>query len=109
VLREAGAIELAALPTLAPHEQIREAYSHYPREDRGLARRSIVHHLLLIRLFLREMCLAALAERRWRNFRSMPIQSAQFVAWDACFTSCLFAIAGNLAYRGLLLFGIMVK
>jgi site-specific recombinase XerD len=56
VLREAGTIAPAALPPLAPHEKIFEAFSHYLREDRGLATRSIVHHLPFIRLFLREVC-----------------------------------------------------
>lgn len=56
VLREAGMISAAALPPLTPHEQIFEAFSHYLREERGLAPKSIVRHLPFIRLFLREVC-----------------------------------------------------
>jgi site-specific recombinase XerD len=56
VLREAGAIALAAPPPLAPHERIFDAFSHYLREERGLAPKSVVHHLPFIRLFLREVC-----------------------------------------------------
>ncbi len=56
VLREAGTIALAALPPLTPHEQIFEAFSSYLREERGLAPKSIVNHLPVIRLFLREVC-----------------------------------------------------
>ena len=44
------------LPPLTPHEQIFEAFSHYLREERGLATKSIVRHLPFIRLFLREVC-----------------------------------------------------
>jgi len=51
VLREAGTIALAALPPLTPHEQIFEAFSSYLREERGLAPKSIVNHLPVIRLF----------------------------------------------------------
>jgi len=56
VFREAGMISAAALPPLTPHEQIFEAFSHYLREERGLAPKSIVRHLPFIRLFLREVC-----------------------------------------------------
>jgi site-specific recombinase XerD len=56
VLREAGAIAPATPPLLAPHEQIFDVFSHYLREERGLAPKSIVHHLPFIRLFLREVC-----------------------------------------------------
>jgi len=91
VLREADAIAPAALPPLASHEQILEADSYYLREDRGLARK----HLLFILLFLREVCLAAPAEGGGGIFLPMPIQCAQFVAWDACLPSCLFAIYGQ--------------
>jgi len=56
VLREAGAIAPAMLRPLTPHEQIFDAFSHYLREERGLATKSIVHHLPFIRLFLREVC-----------------------------------------------------
>lgn len=56
VLREAGAIALAASPPLTPHDQIFDAFSHYLREERGLAQNSVVHHLPFIRLFLHEVC-----------------------------------------------------
>ena len=56
MLREVGAIALAAPPPLTPHEQIFDAFSHYLREERGLATKSIVRHLPFIRLFLREVC-----------------------------------------------------
>src|SRR5260370_9343370 len=56
VLRETGTIAPAMLPPLTPHEQIFKAFSHYLREERGLATKSIVRHLPFIRLFLREVC-----------------------------------------------------
>jgi site-specific recombinase XerD len=56
VLREAGTIAPATPPLPASHEQIFDAFSHYLREERGLAPNSIVHHLPFIRLFLREVC-----------------------------------------------------
>ena len=56
MLREAGAIAPAMLRPLTPHEQIFDTFGHYLREERGLATKSIVHHLPFIRLFLREVC-----------------------------------------------------
>lgn len=56
VLREAGTIAPAALPPLTQNEQIFEAFSHYLRNERGLAPKSILRHLPVIRLFLREVC-----------------------------------------------------
>jgi site-specific recombinase XerD len=56
VLRETGTIAPAMRPPLTPHEQIFEAFSQYLQEERGLATKSIVHHLPFIRLFLREVC-----------------------------------------------------
>jgi site-specific recombinase XerD len=56
VLREAGTIAPAALPRLTPHEQIFEVFSHYLQNERGLAPKSILRHLPIIRQFLREVC-----------------------------------------------------
>jgi site-specific recombinase XerD len=56
VLRDSGTIAPAVLPPLTPHEQIFEAFSHYLHEDRGLAPKSIIRHLPVIRRFLREVC-----------------------------------------------------
>jgi Phage integrase, N-terminal SAM-like domain len=56
VLREAGTIAPAMQPPLTPHEQVFEAFSQYLQEERGLATKSIIHHLPFIRLFLREVC-----------------------------------------------------
>jgi len=55
-LREAGTIAPAALPPLTPHEQVFEAFSRHLRDERGLAPKSIVRHLPIVRLFLREVC-----------------------------------------------------
>jgi site-specific recombinase XerD len=62
VLREAGTIALPTPPPLTPHEQIFEAFSQFLREDRGLAQSSIVRHLPVIRLFLREVCPAGVSD-----------------------------------------------
>jgi len=56
VLRDAGTIAPVALPPLTPHEQIFEAFSNYLQEERGLAPKSIIRHLPVIRRFLREVC-----------------------------------------------------
>jgi site-specific recombinase XerD len=56
VLRDAGTIAPEALPPLTPHEQIFEAFSNYLQEERGLAPKSIIRHLPVIRRFLREVC-----------------------------------------------------
>src|SRR5260370_189124 len=55
VLREAGTIAPAMQPPLTPHEQVFKAFSQYLQEERGLATKSIVHHLPFIRLFLGEV------------------------------------------------------
>jgi len=56
VLCEAGTIAPAVLPPLTPHERIFEAFGHYLQAERGLAAKSIVHHLPFIRRFLHEIC-----------------------------------------------------
>ena len=56
VLREAGTIAPAALPPITPQDQIFEEYGDYLRRDRGLAGKSIIRHLPVIRRFLREVC-----------------------------------------------------
>ena len=56
VLRDAGTIAPAVLSPLTPPEQIFEAFSHYLHEERGLAPKSIIRHLPVIRRFLREVC-----------------------------------------------------
>ncbi|MGD0025797.1 MAG: tyrosine-type recombinase/integrase, partial [Xanthobacteraceae bacterium] len=56
VLREAGTIAPAALPPIAPQDQIFEEFGDYLRRERGLAPKSIIRHLPVIRRFLREVC-----------------------------------------------------
>lgn len=55
-LREEGAIAPLVLPPLTPHEQIFKEFDAYLRSERGLAPRSIVRHLPVIRRFLHEVC-----------------------------------------------------
>ena len=56
VLREAGAIAPAAAPPLTPHDRIFKEFDAYLRTERGLAPKSIVRHLPLVRRFLHEVC-----------------------------------------------------
>jgi integrase len=56
VLREEGAIASLVLPPLTPHERIFKEFDAYLRSERGLAPRSIVRHLPVIRRFLHEVC-----------------------------------------------------
>jgi site-specific recombinase XerD len=56
VLREEGAIAPSVLPPLPPHERIFKEFDAYLRSERGLAPRSIVRHLPVIRRFLHEVC-----------------------------------------------------
>ena len=44
------------LPPLTPHERIFKEFDAYLRSERGLAPRSIVRHLAVIRRFLHEVC-----------------------------------------------------
>ena len=56
VLHEGGAIAPLVLPPLTPHERIFKEFDVYLRSERGLAPRSIVRHLPVIRGFLHEVC-----------------------------------------------------
>jgi len=56
VLREEGAIAPAVLPPLTSHDRIFNEFDAYLRTERGLAPRSIVRHLPVIRRFLHEVC-----------------------------------------------------
>jgi site-specific recombinase XerD len=56
VLREEGAIAPAALPPLTPHGWIFQEFDAYLRTERGLAPRSVIRHLPVIRRFLHEVC-----------------------------------------------------
>ena len=56
VLREEGAIAPAVLPPFTPHDRIFNEFDAYLRTQRGLAPKSIVRHLPVIRRFLLEVC-----------------------------------------------------
>lgn len=56
VLREAGTIAPVALPPMTPQDQIFREFDDYLRRERGLAPKSIIRHLPVIRRFLREVC-----------------------------------------------------
>src|ERR1700749_1735560 len=56
VLREEGAIAPAELPPLTSHDRIFNEFDAYLRTERGLAPKSIVRHLPIIRRFLHEVC-----------------------------------------------------
>jgi len=56
VLREEGAIAPAALPLLTPHDRTFKEFNAYLAAERGLAPKSIIRHLPVIRRFLREVC-----------------------------------------------------
>jgi len=56
VLRDAGAIAPPAAPPMTPQARIFQAFAEYLRAERGLAPRSVVHHLPTIRRFLHEVC-----------------------------------------------------
>ena len=86
VLRDAGTIRPATLPPITPQDQIFEEFSDYLRRERGLAPKSIVRHLPIIRRFLREVCPAGASdlgkinqedvtryiERHARDWRRIP-------------------------------------
>ena len=56
VLREEGAIAPAVLPPLTSHDRIFNEFDAYLRTERGLAPKSIVRHLPVVRRFLHEVC-----------------------------------------------------
>jgi site-specific recombinase XerD len=56
VLREDGAIAPVVPPPLTPHDQIFKEFDAYLRSERGLAPKSIIRHLPVIRRFLHEVC-----------------------------------------------------
>jgi site-specific recombinase XerD len=56
VLREEGAIAPAVPPPLTSHDRIFHQFDAYLRTQRGLAPKSIVRHLPVIRRFLHEVC-----------------------------------------------------
>jgi hypothetical protein len=58
VSREAGMIVPAPLPPITPDDQIFEGFSDYLRQEHGLAPRSIISHLPVVRRFPREVCSA---------------------------------------------------
>ena len=51
-----GAIAPLVLPPFTPHERIFKEFDAYLRSKRGLAPRSVVRHLPVIRRFLHEVC-----------------------------------------------------
>jgi site-specific recombinase XerD len=56
VLRDAGMIAPAALPPTTPQDRIFEEFGDYLRRERGLAPKSIIRHLPVVRRFLHEVC-----------------------------------------------------
>jgi len=64
VLREDGAIAPLVLPRLTPHERIFKEFDAYLRSERGLAPKSILRHLPIIRGFLYEVCCGGAGDLR---------------------------------------------
>lgn len=56
VLRDTNVIPPAPLPPIPPEDQIFRRFADYLRLERGLAPKSILRHLPVIRRFLREVC-----------------------------------------------------
>lgn len=56
VLRQADLISPVPLPTITPEDQVFDKFANYLRHERGMAPTSIIHHLPVIRRFLREVC-----------------------------------------------------
>lgn len=62
VLRGAGMIAPAAPPPITPQDQIFDEFGGYLRRERGLAPKTIIRHLPVLRRFLREVCPAGASE-----------------------------------------------
>ncbi len=62
VLREAGIIASAPVPPRTPEDEIFAGFSDYLQHERGLALRTIITHLPIIRRFLREVCPAGTSD-----------------------------------------------
>lgn len=62
VLREANLIPPALLPPILPEDQIFQKFADYLRHERGLAPKSIIRHLPVIRRFLHEVCPAGVSD-----------------------------------------------
>ncbi|MCA7118390.1 MAG: site-specific integrase [Acidibrevibacterium sp.] len=62
VLRGADVIAPAAVPPISPQDQIFEEFGDYLQRERGLASRTIIRHLPVIRRFLREVCPAGASD-----------------------------------------------
>ena len=106
VLREAGTIAPAALPPITPQDQIFEEFGDYLRRERGLAPKSIVRHLPVIRRFLHEVCPAGAGDlgrisqedvTRYieRHARDWSAESGKAMCWS------LRAFLRYLHHRGL--------
>ena len=79
VLRDAGTIAPPGLPPITLHDQMFEAFGDYLRRERGLAPKSIVRHLPVIRQFRHEVCPAGAGPGAGRR-RLLPGRAAPAVA-----------------------------
>jgi len=62
VLRAAGMIAPAVVPRIGPQDQIFVEFGDYLIRERGLAPKTIIRHLPVIRRFLREVCPAGASD-----------------------------------------------
>lgn len=62
VLRDAGIIGPAAAAPITPQDKIFEEFGGYLQSERGLAPRTIIRHLPIIRRFLSEVCPAGVSD-----------------------------------------------